>query len=378
MNKYLFTIVLFTVTAGFAIAQNEDGASSLNQIIVPTQIITAPTDGDTTGSLVNAEGQEANIAYNEAVTQFNAGNYEMAIVLYDQALMLNPSLHQSYYGRASCYIKQNKHNQAIGDLQTYAKHTNDNNATFLIGYCYFAMKEEENALSSFQNAVEQGCSNADIFYYMGVLHFNKKEYDQAIMYFTRSIDINDKYAFAYHDRGSTYRMQEKYDKALADYEKATQLNDKMDIFFANLGSAYRLNKDYKNALQAYDKALKINPKSHIVLNNKGIAYLENKEYDRAIETFEECIQLKRDYAYAYCNLGICYYRKNDFDKAIEYYSRAINYNDKYAEAYLYRGSAKEVNRDLNGACSDWQEAKRLGASNLENIESICSDYQSGN
>jgi len=35
-------------------------------------------------------------------------------------------------------------------------------------------------------------------------------------------------------------------------------------------------------------------------------------------------------------------------------------DSNYGNAYLNRANAKEMNRDLNGACEDWHKAKELG------------------
>ena len=51
----------------------------------------------------------------------------------------------------------------------------------------------------------------------------------------------------------------------------------------------------------------------------------------------------------------------DFKKAIEWANKAIAIDPNYAPAYLNRGIAKEVLRDLDGACEDWHKAEELGS-----------------
>ena len=40
---------------------------------------------------------------------------------------------------------------------------------------------------------------------------------------------------------------------------------------------------------------------------------------------------------------------------------AISLNKSYANAYANRGTAKEMNRDMEGACMDWAKARELGS-----------------
>ncbi|MBO7134606.1 MAG: tetratricopeptide repeat protein [Bacteroidales bacterium] len=366
----LFATLFIGVSYSQEIKDSSQYDSGMDQIIVPTQILTSPTDGDTINTLVTAEGQEANIAYNSGVLLCNEGSFSEAIGEFSRAIGINPELAQAYYGRGTCYVQQKKYTEAIADLTQYTSRKRDSYATYLIGYCYFHKSDMENATKAFQNAIEQGCANADLFYHLGVINFNDAKYDKAIEYYTKAIDIDNKHAFSYNDRGSSYRMQGKYDKAITDYRRAAELNTKMDIFKANLGSAYRLNKDYENAVATYDMVLQENPKNYITLNNKGIALYEMKDYDNAIEMFNECLTQNKDYAYAYNNLGLCYYRKKEYNLAIEAFTKAIVLNPKYGEAYVNRGAAKEMIRDAAGACNDWNAAKALGI-DVNTSESFC-------
>ena len=378
--KNLFAIGLLSVLGvGVSFSQEDKDNnmfdSGMEQIIVPVQINTSPTDGDTINTLVTAEGEEANVMYNIGVTQCNEGNYDDAIVTFSNVLRMNSEMAQAYYGRSSCYMQQKRYDDAINDLKEYTKRKEDNYATYLIGYCYFHKSDEKSALTYFQNAIEQGCNKADLFYHIGVINFNEAKYDEAMKYYTRAIEIDDTHAFSYNDRGSTYRMLDKIDKAIEDYNKAVQLNPRMDIFKANLGSAYRINKNYEKAIEAYDDVLKTNPENYIVLNNKGIVQYEMKEYDKAIETLNECLNQKKDYAYAFNNLGLCYYKKKEYSHAIEAFTKAIGLNPNYGEAYVGRGAAKEMSRDMTGACSDWEKAESLGVTNLHEYQTLCNEYK---
>jgi tetratricopeptide (TPR) repeat protein len=51
-----------------------------------------------------------------------------------------------------------------------------------------------------------------------------------------------------------------------------------------------------------------------------------------------------------------------FEEAIEDFDMAIKYDKNYASAYVNRGTAREMARDPEGACSDWAKARALGSS----------------
>jgi tetratricopeptide (TPR) repeat protein len=56
-----------------------------------------------------------------------------------------------------------------------------------------------------------------------------------------------------------------------------------------------------------------------------------------------------------------YFKKEDYKKALEMADKAIKMDKENAAAYVNRGMAKEMLRDMNGACEDWLKAKELGS-----------------
>ena len=89
MKKLLFTTLFLAIGIGYVFSQ-EDNQTDANPIIVPTQIITSPTEGDTLNTLVNAEGEESKVAYNNGVTLYGEGNYNEALSAFSQSLSTDP------------------------------------------------------------------------------------------------------------------------------------------------------------------------------------------------------------------------------------------------------------------------------------------------
>lgn len=73
------------------------------------------------------------------------------------------------------------------------------------------------------------------------------------------------------------------------------------------------------------------------------------------------MEINPKYAPAASNLSAIYFKQKDYKKALEYANKAISLDANYANAYVNRANAKEMNRDMEGACEDWHKAKELGA-----------------
>jgi tetratricopeptide (TPR) repeat protein len=62
---------------------------------------------------------------------------------------------------------------------------------------------------------------------------------------------------------------------------------------------------------------------------------------------------------------------DDFEGCIADCSKAIELDGTYPYAYLNRGNAKELLRNDEGACEDWNKAIELGAKGVETHLSGC-------
>ena len=83
-------------------------------------------------------------------------------------------------------------------------------------------------------------------------------------------------------------------------------------------------------------------------------------YD-AIKDFKKALSVKSDYAPAASNLSGVYFKQKEYEKALASANKAVKLDDTNAGAYVNRANAREMLRDMNGACEDWHKAKELGS-----------------
>ena len=119
-------------------------------------------------------------------------------------------------------------------------------------------------------------------------------------------------------------------------------------------------KDYPGAMLAFNKALNVDPKFYMAYVNRGATYFTQTKYAEAEKDFLQAKQINENNAPAYANLASIQILKKEYQKALEHADVAISIDKYYGVAYLNRGIAKEMLRDMKGACEDWQKAKDLG------------------
>ena len=79
--------------------------------------------------------------------------------------------------------------------------------------------------------------------------------------------------------------------------------------------------------------------------------IPKEDYASAINDFSRCLKLNPNYSYALNNTASCYIGLEEWEKAISFANKAIEINPNYTYAFYNRAIAKEMLRDLDGACS---------------------------
>jgi tetratricopeptide (TPR) repeat protein len=129
----------------------------------------------------------------------------------------------------------------------------------------------------------------------------------------------------------------------------------------NIGTTKTKMKDYPGAMAAFNRAISVDPNFHLAYNNRGIVQMHQKRLDDAIKDFEKALAIQSDYSPAASNISGIYFQKEAYEEAVKYADLAIKLNKQNASAYVNRGMAKEMLRNMNGACEDWFKARELGA-----------------
>ena len=65
------------------------------------------------------------------------------------------------------------------------------------------------------------------------------------------------------------------------------------------------------------------------------------------------------------------FKQKAYQACVDDCSMAISIDPNYAYAYLNRGNAKELLRNDEGACQDWNKAVELGAESARSHIGIC-------
>jgi len=158
-----------------------------------------------------------------------------------------------------------------------------------LGLLYFAMRQDDQAISNFQKQLEVNPYDEFAYNNLGRVYWNERKYDDAVKAFNKQLENNPLDKFAHANLGTMYEEWHKYDMAVGELEKASSLTPESPELQVSLGNAYlNLGQD-KQALAAFDHAVEL-AATPTVWNN--IAYqlsLKDSHLDRAQQYAESAV-----------------------------------------------------------------------------------------
>lgn len=103
-------------------------------------------------------------------------------------------------------------------------------------------------VSDYEDAVLDGVSS---------LNLNRPE--EALESFNRAIDIDPTKADGYLGRANALNTLKRFEEALLDYNKALEIDPTLANAYVNRGSAYSHRGQYEKAIADYEKGLELDP-----------------------------------------------------------------------------------------------------------------------
>lgn len=229
----------------------------------------------------------------------------------------------------------------------------------------------DEAIGAFTNLIPQATNQAEkseFRLFRGELYLAKNEYDQAISDFDEVLNQNPDNQIARYDRGAAYMLRGEYDEAIPDFNEVLNRDPDNQIARYNRGVAYTLKGKYDEAISDFTEMLERSPSDKssacsqgfnyaAVYIARGNVYSVKGEHDQAISDFNEAEDLAPDNEALYCNRGDTYLRKREYSQALSDYAKAIERNSEYADAYVGRGNVYNEMGKYDEALADYEKAE---------------------
>ena len=264
-----------------------------------------------------------------------------------------------------------------------------------------AENKEEDAISSFENALNADATNFDALNGLITLYARNNQVDKAhgridqalsaypnmasLHYLkaqvygyerngqmveaelNKALELDQNYLPAYSALAALYIQSQQEDRAIAQYQKIISLRPENSTPYVLIGMLEDQRKNYDVAADNYRKALEKDPNSVIAANNLAWLYATTGKgnLDEAVRLAQGAVQKNPNVAGFVDTLGWVYYKKNLHAAAIEQLRKAVSLNETQSRAanaapsaaYHYhlgmalkdKGDKDEARRELQAA-----------------------------
>ncbi len=328
-------------------------------------------------------GQSRSQIYNEGLTHFRAGNYEIAIDRFEELV------EQDAY-----------HYEAV----------------FYLGRCHFHLDNRTEALKHFSDVIDMEPDFYPAWFYRGRVHHGNENYQSALNDYNEAARINPDLAVAYLERARIYDRKDMRSQALENYNKNEELAGGSYQLYYNravlLNKMGHLDQALRDALRAIDyqphraepfilrsrifrrqnkmkqaeqelnNYLSVNEQSDKAYTERADLYFDRGEYQKALEDYEVLTSRfdNRD-IHALYRQGVCYARVGNQMRARRAFTRVISQDRNHADAYAQRAFVYLDMNQESRAQQDLRTALRLDENNpiawflLGKIQAGTHDYE---
>ncbi len=229
----------------------------------------------------------------EGDNAYKAGNYDLAVSKYTEALKRNPKDPVANNDRGLAYKERKQYAEAIADFTEALRLKRDWFVFYNRGITYQEKGDEDAAITDFTEALRlkpkllQG--RIDCLISRAHCYFNKEKAVSAMADLNQAIKLGVKEPDAYVLRGILHKIHHDYDRSLADYEKAISLDPRDARSYD--AEAYLLSvcpmpkyRDAKKAIAYATKACELTEWKHAdALETLAVAYAEGGQFDDAVK-----------------------------------------------------------------------------------------------
>lgn len=310
-----------------------------------------------------------------AVTSFEEGNVKFkngdiagAKTSYQKATELDQSFAEAYINLSICWEKENNLEKAKEVMTNAINSMIPLNARAFAqrGKIAYKMNDFEAAVYNFNQAISLDNLNNDYHFFSGASSLAMYDSESGQKSLKKAVEIKpsdrNKIGLA-----NAYIMQKKYNDGIStltsipNYESSSMACINLAICYHGLEKEEETKK-YLDLAKANggDKQSEFHNLTGLIHSSKG-------NNDQAMTGFNRAIELENGNHSYYNDRASHLIKIENYKDALVDLNKALEIKPDFGKAYYNRGIVKEMLRDEEGACLDWEYAFFLGYAQAEEL-----------
>ena len=255
-------------------------------------------------------------------------NLEQAIVLFQEAIVLQPDYIAAYNQLGNTLQLLGRSDEAIVCYQKILD-INPNVATAHcnLGSIWQMQDRIEESISAYQRAIELKPDFALAYQNLGGLLANQRRFVEAEKYLSQALQLQPQIPENHRQLGNILRQVGKTEEAIMCFRNAIKLNPQFGEAFYNLGCLLIAKGQINAAQKCFEKVLKIQPDSPNIHTSLGFILEAQGQYSEALIAYDRALALTPEatdilYQQEHLRLILCDWQ--DFDVRMQNLTERIN------------------------------------------------------
>ncbi len=209
------------------------------------------------------------------------GRTNESIKYFELAISLNPrKTSEAYYNLGRAHKICGDFEKAILCYQEAIK-INPNNflAILNLGFIYNQVQQYDLAIDTYSRGIEKNASDIQLIYNRGVTFLNQDKYQLALIDFNQAIALDQNFELALIQKAITLKYLNDYENALINVDRAININSQNPYNLNLKATILESMKYFREALSNYDQAISLNKNYPEAEYNKSMCLLAQEIFE---------------------------------------------------------------------------------------------------